>query len=248
MYRLHRLRYPYKDINCKVDFNLNGHGSPKPDTQNVRGGDRAKEPNAPTADGYIFKGWTRNPDGTDPWNFNDPVTKDMTLYADWEEVIPPTPDAVVYIVTFDARGYAPNPPQQAVEEGGLAREPVLGEPTLKDNKLPDGNWYRSPSDADNKIAPWNFDTDTVNDNITLYSGADEKKSANVNAELALPAQTYIGHTVYGLDYSTYEYDGTTYSAQRAAAEGIGKGSIRITPNSNVNSSKVNSITHKLVFH
>ena len=50
----------------------------------------------PTKEGHTFAGWFTESSGGSQWNFNDPVNKSMTLYAQWtavEEPIPtPTPD------------------------------------------------------------------------------------------------------------------------------------------------------------
>ena len=53
----------------------------------------------PTKEGYTFAGWFTESSGGSQWNFNDPVNKSMTLYAQWTEATPdpdptptPTPD------------------------------------------------------------------------------------------------------------------------------------------------------------
>ena len=44
------------------------------------------EPKEPVRDGYIFTGWYSDSGLTNIWNFSkDIVTKDLTLYAEWEE-------------------------------------------------------------------------------------------------------------------------------------------------------------------
>lgn len=59
----------------------------------VEEGKALTEPNAPTCDGYQFAGWwlCEGSNYVSEWNFNDPVTSDMTLYAKWNE-IPGTQD------------------------------------------------------------------------------------------------------------------------------------------------------------
>ena len=53
----------------------------------------------PTKEGHTFAGWFTESSGGSQWNFNDPVNKSMTLYAQWTEITPdpeptptPTPD------------------------------------------------------------------------------------------------------------------------------------------------------------
>jgi len=55
----------------------------------------------PTRDGYIFKGWSRNPQATTPdYNPGDPYTfgeEDETLYAIWERIEDdPNPYTIIY--------------------------------------------------------------------------------------------------------------------------------------------------------
>lgn len=73
---------------CTVTFNANGHGTaPAPQNIEWSNQDKATEPTAPTADGYNFLGWYTNAACTTPWNFDNIVTGDMTLYAKWEQVV-----------------------------------------------------------------------------------------------------------------------------------------------------------------
>ena len=73
---------------CTVTFNANGHGTaPAPQDIEWSNQDKATEPTAPTADGYNFLGWYTNAACTTPWNFDNIVTGDMTLYAKWEQVV-----------------------------------------------------------------------------------------------------------------------------------------------------------------
>ena len=45
----------------------------------------------PTKEGHTFAGWFTESSGGSQWNFNDPVNKSMTLYAQWTAVEEPTP-------------------------------------------------------------------------------------------------------------------------------------------------------------
>jgi uncharacterized repeat protein (TIGR02543 family) len=64
-------------------------------------------------------------------------------------------------VTFDANGGTPVPAVQTVHGGGKVTIPP---PMTKANYEPDG-WYKEID----LTTPWNFDTDTVTGNITLYA-------------------------------------------------------------------------------
>ncbi|MBR0164729.1 MAG: InlB B-repeat-containing protein [Lachnospiraceae bacterium] len=68
-----------------VTFDANGHGA-APSAIIVKEGETITEPDAPTADGYTFTGWFRDPGAAAAWNFDaDVVTGDITLYAGWDE-------------------------------------------------------------------------------------------------------------------------------------------------------------------
>ena len=68
----------------KVTFNANGHGT-APTAQNVEENKKATEPTAPSATGYTFGGWYTDQACSDDkkFDFNTPITKDITLYAKW---------------------------------------------------------------------------------------------------------------------------------------------------------------------
>ena len=70
----------YEAPKCTVTFDTVGGNTIE--SQNVTKNEMAMEPTAPTKDGYEFKGWYH---GDEVYNFNTPVTEDMTLTAKWEE-------------------------------------------------------------------------------------------------------------------------------------------------------------------
>ena len=70
-----------------VTFNLNYDGSTNT-TQSVTSGAKVEEPNqAPTREGYTFAGWYTDTACTGEYDFSGVVTKNITLYAKWIEVI-----------------------------------------------------------------------------------------------------------------------------------------------------------------
>ena len=71
---------------CRVTFQSNG-GSGVAPAEVLRGTPLAP-PQAPTRSGYRFTGWYSDYDLTRPWDFNAPVTADMTLYAAWQPLPP----------------------------------------------------------------------------------------------------------------------------------------------------------------
>lgn len=68
-----------------VHFDMQGHGSAISDLTNVTAGSKISAPSpAPSATGWTFGGWYKEPGCTNEWNFaSDEVTETMTLYAKW---------------------------------------------------------------------------------------------------------------------------------------------------------------------
>ena len=57
-------------------------GSPV-NSQSVTSGNAAIRPADPTRTGYLFRGWYTDGELTDDYDFSDPVTSNITLYAKW---------------------------------------------------------------------------------------------------------------------------------------------------------------------
>jgi uncharacterized repeat protein (TIGR02543 family) len=72
----------WADAQNTVHFDLGGHGGGIPD-QVVDYGDAAVAPEAPAAAGYTFRGWFTDPGLRTRYDFAEPVTAPITLYADW---------------------------------------------------------------------------------------------------------------------------------------------------------------------
>ena len=56
----------------------------------VKDGEPLSRPADPVREGYTFTGWYTDQDCNNPWDFNTPVTEDMTLYAGWKQNNPPS--------------------------------------------------------------------------------------------------------------------------------------------------------------
>ncbi|HAG04012.1 MAG TPA: hypothetical protein DCG28_01115 [Lachnospiraceae bacterium] len=108
----------YKMIPSTVTFNMKGHGEDL--SQTVEYGAKATQPEAPTAEGYTFKGWYSDENCETPFDFDSPVTQDTTIYAKW------TTDG--YTISYDLDGSenaAANPTGYNVESEDI----TLAEPT-----------------------------------------------------------------------------------------------------------------------
>ena len=138
----------------EVTFDSNGGSAV--DSQDVEHGNLAEEPEDPTKDGYVLEGWYKDAELEEPWDFDtDTVTEDTILYAKWVEA-----EANVYTVIFNSNGGS-DVDSQDVEDGSKAAKPT--DPTQTGNTF-DG-WYK---DVD-LTQPWDFDTDTITEDITLYA-------------------------------------------------------------------------------
>ena len=87
---------------CTVTFDPNGGTLTGAATSSEQQNAPIAQPADPTRTGHTFTGWYQDADCTQPWDFDDWVTGDMTLYAGWR--------ANSYTITFDtAGGSAINP-------------------------------------------------------------------------------------------------------------------------------------------
>ncbi len=80
----HSLTMSKTFVKGTVHFDLQGHGSAISDLTNVAAGSKISAPSTPSATGYDFGGWYKEPACTNAWNFgSDVVNETMTLYAKW---------------------------------------------------------------------------------------------------------------------------------------------------------------------
>ena len=139
-----------------VTFDSKGGTSVPP--QNKTCGETVTEPTGVTRALYTLAGWYSDEACSDDhaWDFNIPLSGDITLYAKW------LPDlTITYTVTFDAKGGSPTPAQQSKHYGEKVKEPTGV--TLAGSKL--AGWYLEPT-YDHQ---WNFDNNFVTGEMTLYA-------------------------------------------------------------------------------
>lgn len=137
-----------------------------PHTVTVDDGSLLPEPADPIREGYTFTGWYKDVGFVAAWDFaNDKVTSNTTLYAGWslngEEPDPEPPAVIQYEVLFKY-GNGSSDMTVLVDDGALLPKPA--DPTR--NGYTFTGWYR---DSSGTLA-WNFETDTVDSNTTLYAG------------------------------------------------------------------------------
>lgn len=98
-----------------VTFNMNGHGEDIAPVFVAAGG-TITEPPAPTAQGYTFGGWYTEAACTTAYDFNTPITGDITLYAKW--TLHYTMDAAGNMVVYTPTGVT------LWEEQGVAKADI----------------------------------------------------------------------------------------------------------------------------
>ncbi|PYG87809.1 putative repeat protein (TIGR02543 family) [Ruminiclostridium sufflavum DSM 19573] len=149
-----------------VSFDADG-GSSVPDITDAAYGSTISKPVSPSKELFSFKGWYKEPELLNTWNFSaDIVTENITLYAGWQV-------NSTYTVEFDVGGGSILARITDITSGSAIT--TLIEPEKPGCKFK--GWYK---DMDFK-AVWDFDTDVVTENITLYA----------KWEAVMPEQTYV---------------------------------------------------------
>lgn len=97
-----------------VTFDVNGHGTaPAPQTVDI--GTKAVKPTDPVQTGWRFDGWYTDRDCTAAYDFDEEVTKDITLYAKWVKTV---------TVTYHVGSYGTAPASQTVDAGKKFTRPA----------------------------------------------------------------------------------------------------------------------------
>ncbi|WNR45164.1 InlB B-repeat-containing protein [Paenibacillus roseipurpureus] len=140
-------------VNYNVYFETS-EGSNVPKVTTSYGSTIAVPDPAPTKANYTFAGWYKDSDRTLPWTFvSDTVLEDITLYAKWTQNN--------YAVTFETDGGSAITVLNAVYGATItAPDP---DPTKANHTF--AGWYKDS----NRTTLWDFTTDTVLANTTLYA-------------------------------------------------------------------------------
>jgi uncharacterized repeat protein (TIGR02543 family) len=130
-------------------------GTPAPAAQTVLKGDKALLPASPLREGYTLAGWFTEEAAQNRWDFDNPVTGDLALYARWAVLEDGT-----WELSFNSQG---GPPVEAliVADGETAARPP--DPTRPDFDFQ--GWYKEAV-CEN---PWDFAVDRVTAHTTLYA-------------------------------------------------------------------------------
>ena len=128
-------------------------------SQKIKSGDTAQKPEDPEKENCTFGGWYTDEDFQNEYNFDNPVTNKLKLYAKWNEIPAPTS----YTVTFETNG-GTNVTPVYVTEGVVDTIPAAPEKTHYNF----AGWFKDS----NLTQAFNFATDIadITENITLYAG------------------------------------------------------------------------------
>ena len=150
-------------VGCKKDdpviseyiVTFNTQGGSNIDALKVVEGQKVTKPQDPTKENYIFSGWYKEAACLTVWDFEkETVMSNVTLYAKWVEA------AQACTVTFDSQGGSEVAPL-TVNKGDKLVKPT--NPTKEDCSFL--GWYKDAA----YTSAWEFATDVVNENITLYA-------------------------------------------------------------------------------
>lgn len=86
------LLYKPKNFDCAHTVSFDYGGKAEGSTKVVQYGEKVTPPANPKADGYRFEGWYTQENGGVPFDFEQEITKDVTVYAHWSVKPTPTPD------------------------------------------------------------------------------------------------------------------------------------------------------------
>lgn len=70
----------------KKNITFNSNGGSSVDSQEVSYGNKITKPTNPTKENYVFDGWYIDEELNEQFDFDTPITKDITLFAKWRVV------------------------------------------------------------------------------------------------------------------------------------------------------------------
>ncbi|KAK3605002.1 hypothetical protein CHS0354_000667 [Potamilus streckersoni] len=147
----------------------------------VTHGNKITKPTDPTRPGYTFVNWYKEAEFTNEFNFTtEVVTANITLYAKWNQNLPNQ-----FTVTFNSNGGSAVP-NATVNYGEKVTKPT--DPTRPGYTFV--NWYKEAEFTN----VFNFDTETIIANITLYAKWDEVRVQSItlshpNGKIMIIGQT-----------------------------------------------------------
>ena len=198
----------WKAITYTVTFESNGGTTVAPITD-VAYNAAITAPTDPTKTDCTFQGWYKDVALTDQWDFaTDTVIDNITLYAKWKA------DTDTYTVTFESNG---GTAVAAITD--VVYDTTITAPTAptKSGYTFQG-WYKEEALTN----LWDFDTDTVTDNITLYAKWSYNSSGGGSGGTTTYTVTYNANGGTGSYKDTGISSGSSYSILTQAGTGISR--------------------------
>ena len=207
---------------AKYTVTFNSDGGSAVQSQVVEHGQKAVRV-SPTKEGYLFLGWYVDEAKTIEFDFvNGVITKDITLYAKWEE-----DSAEVITVTFNSKGGSEVAPITNIESGSKITKPV--DPEREGFTFI--GWYK---DTGGELTEeFNFETEVITESIVLFAKWEEIHTYSVTYVInghgvqpdavtgvtALPAEL-PALTAEGFRFEGWYTDNTTFQHQVEAGQEI----------------------------
>ncbi|MCL2536110.1 MAG: InlB B-repeat-containing protein, partial [Nocardiaceae bacterium] len=203
-------------VPATVTYDGNGHGPVTPETSSVTVGDLVTDTPTATWMGHHITGWNTAADGTGTaWSFGtDPVTSDVTLYAQWA--------VDTFTATYDGNGHGSVTPGSVTSDYGTtisapATSGYTGHHVASWNTATGGtgttwDFASSTMTADVTLyAQWAIDTHTVtfddNNHGSVTSGS---LTSDYGSTISQPSATWTGHHITGWNTAS-DGTGTTWN-------------------------------------
>jgi len=175
-----------------VTFESDGGSAVK--DQKVKEGGTVKKPQDPTKSGWFFVNWFSDQTLETKYNFNAPVTSDITLYADWVLI-----GTERYEVTFNSKEGSYVEPQFVYREK-KAYPP--DDPVKRGHEF--GGWYTIDGDPPTNV--YNF-SELITGEKTLYAKWDkitDVPGANLAEKFAWLKDNALSGTTYTVQANANE--------------------------------------------
>ena len=147
-----------------VKFDRNDGKKKAPEVVEVRRGEKVKAPKEPTRAGYEFKAWYTEAKGGSRFDFSQPVTEDITLYAHWKK---------------DRSDYSGG-------SSGGSEKP--DEPAKDDDTLAKVESTMDPYNVDPDTSPVYFNIENTEEPMSFKNDAGEEVAVTEGCELKLTVE------------------------------------------------------------
>ena len=158
----------------------------------VKAGTSVTKPEDPTRDHYSFDGWYTDETYETAWNFDNPITENLTLYAKWVKNF-----RVVFNLNYSFKQF-----ETEVKPGTPVEEPE----TPQREGFTFEKWYADPS----FVNEYHFD-DPVTEDLALYAAWTCTLTFDSNGGTEIPAQEVRTGEAPDEPLETPKKDGLTFA-------------------------------------